>query len=185
MPGLVPPIADERTALLAFLAQQRDALRYAAFGLSDAEADSQPSVSQLSLAGLIKHVTGVERAWTTFLLEGDTTVFAVSDDHEDRFRLASGETLSDVLEASAEQARLTEKIVAEMDLGGALPATTDVVPWIPAGLRWTPRWVLLHLMEEMARHAGHADIVRESIDGKTCWTLMAAAEGWSMEDWAS
>ena len=62
--------------------------------------------------------------------------------------------------------------------------TTDVVPWIPAGLRWTPRWVLLHLIEEVARHAGHADVVRESIDNATCWTLMAAAEGWSMEAWA-
>ena len=60
-----------------------------------------------------------------------------------------------------------------------------MVPWIPAGLQWTPRWVLLHLIEETARHAGHADIVRESIDGATCWTLMAQAEGWSMEDWAS
>jgi len=52
------------------------------------------------------------------------------------------------------------------------------VPWIPAGIVWTPRYVLLHLIEETARHAGHADIVRESIDGATCWTLMAAAEGW-------
>ena len=64
------------------------------------------------------------------------------------------------------------------DLAAPLAPTTDVVPWIPAGLVWTPRWVLLHLIEETARHAGHADIIRESIDGATCWTLMAAAEGW-------
>jgi hypothetical protein len=43
----------------------------------------------------------------------------------------------------------------------------------------------LHLIEETARHAGHADIIREAVDGGTCWTVMAAAEGWSMSDWAS
>ena len=64
-----------------------------------------------------------------------------------------------------------------------LPPTVDLVPWIPGGIVWTPRWVLLHLIEEMARHAGHADIIRESIDGATCWTVMAAAEGWPEQDW--
>jgi hypothetical protein len=48
---------------------------------------------------------------------------------------------------------------------------------------WTPRWILLHLIEETARHAGHADIVRESLDRATCWTLMAAAEGWPAQEW--
>ncbi len=85
---------------------------------------------------------------------------------------------------SEEQARITEKIVAAIDdLGGPLPPTIDLVPWIPGGIVWTPRWVLLHLIEETARHAGHADIIRESIDGATCWTVMAAAEGWPEQDW--
>ncbi len=186
MPGLVPPVTDERAMLLAFLGQQRDALRYAAHGLSDEQADARPSVSALSVAGIIKHVAQVERAWVTFLVTGDTTVFAVTDDYEDGFRLVAGETLADAAAQSAEQARHTEQVVSAIDdLGALLPATTDVVPWIPAGLRWTPRWILLHLIEETARHAGHADIVRESIDDATRWTLMAAAEGWSMEAWAS
>jgi hypothetical protein len=184
MPGLVPPVADEREALLAFLVQQRDALRYAAHGLDDEQASARPSVSELCLAGLIKHVALVERAWTTFLATGDSSVFAAEDDYADGFRLVDGETLADVLALAAEQARHTAEIVSGLaDLGAPLPATTDVVPWIPAGLVWTPRWVLLHLIEETARHAGHADIVRESIDGATCWTLMAAAEGWPEQDW--
>jgi hypothetical protein len=185
MPGLVPPVTDERALLLAFLRQQRDALRFAAHGLSDEQADSHPSVSALGLAGIIKHVSQVERAWVTFLTTGDSRVFAVAEDYADGFGLVAGETLVDVLAQAAEQARLTEEVVSGIDdLGALLPATTDVVPWIPAGLCWTPRWVLLHLIEEVARHAGHADIVRESIDNATCWTLMAAAEGWSMEAWA-
>ena len=66
---------------------------------------------------------------------------------------------------SDEQARQTEKVVTGMaDPGAPLPPTVDLVPWIPAGIVWTPRWVLLHLIEETARHAGHADIIRQSID---------------------
>jgi hypothetical protein len=184
MPGLVPPITDERELFLSFLAQQRDALRYAAHGLDDTDAGSRPTVSQLCLAGLVKHAAAVERAWTTFLTTGDSAVFAASDDYEDGFSLAAGETMADVLAGAEGQARVTEAIVRGLeDLSAPLPATTDVVPWIPAGLVWTPRWVLLHLIEETARHAGHADIIRESIDGSTCWALMAAAEGWPAQEW--
>ena len=184
MPGLVPPVADEREALLAFLGQQRDALRYAAHGLTDQQASARPTVSELTPAGLIKHATLVERAWTTFVTTGDTSVFVPQDDWADGFRLIDGETLADVVALSEEQARITEKVVAAIDdLGAPLPPTVDLVPWIPGGIVWTPRWVLLHLVEEMARHAGHADIIRESIDGATCWTVMAAAEGWPEHDW--
>jgi hypothetical protein len=185
MPGLVPPIVDERDALLAFLGQQRDALRYAAHGLTDEQASSRSTVSELCLAGLIKHAALVEQAWSSFLVSADTSVFVPADDWADGFRLVDGETLDDVVAFAAEQARVTEKVISDLeDLSAPLPPTVDLVPWIPGGLRWTPRWILLHLVEEFARHAGHADIVRESIDGATCWTLMAAAEGWPATDWA-
>jgi uncharacterized damage-inducible protein DinB len=187
MPGLVPPLVDEREALLAFLAQQRDALRYAVHGLDEAQATARPTVSELSLIGLVKHAAEVEHAWTTFLTTGDTAVFAPGDPDSwsDGFCLTEGETLDDVLVLADQQARMTEKIVGALDdLGAPLPPTVDLVPWIPGGIVWTPRWVLLHLIEETARHAGHADILRESIDGGTCWTLVAAAEGWPAQDWA-
>ena len=88
------------------------------------------------------------------------------DDWSDGFRLAEGETVEDVVALADDQARTTEKVVGALeDLGAPLPPTVDLVPWIPGGIVWTPRWVLLHLIEETARHAGHADIIRESIDG--------------------
>ena len=62
MPGLVPPVADERTGLLSYLAQQRAGILYATHGLSDAQAMTRPSVSQLSLGGLVKHAALVEQA---------------------------------------------------------------------------------------------------------------------------
>ncbi|HEX3334741.1 MAG TPA: DinB family protein [Acidimicrobiales bacterium] len=184
MPGLVAPVTDEREALLAFLAQQRDALRYAAHGLTDEQASERPTVSELCLAGLIKHAALVERAWISYLTDGDTAAFVPEDNWADGFRLVAGETLQDAIALSEEEARHTEKVVGGLaDLGAPLPPTVDLVPWIPAGIIWTPRWVLLHLIEETARHAGHGDIIRESIDGATCWTLMAAAEGWPAHDW--
>lgn len=185
MPGLVAPIVDEREVLLGFLGQQRDALRYAAHGLDQDQASARPTVSELNLVGLMKHAALVERAWTSFLTTGDTGVFVPQDDWADGFRLTEGETVEDVVALADEQARLTEKVVGALeDLAAPLPPTADLVPWIPGGIVWTARWVLLHLIEETARHAGHADIIRESIDGATCWTLMAAAEGWPPQDWA-
>jgi hypothetical protein len=185
MPGLVAPLTDEREVLLAFLGQQRDALRYAAYGLTQERASSRPTVSDLNLVGLIKHAALVERAWTNFVTTGDTNEFVPQDDWADGFRLTEGEMVDDVLALADEQARMTEKVVRNLeDLAAPLQPTVDLVPWIPGGIVWTPRWVLLHLIEETARHAGHADIIRESIDGATCWTLMAAAEGWPAEDWS-
>jgi hypothetical protein len=179
MPGLVPPVVDERACLLSYLDQQRDGIRYAAHGLSDEQARARTCASELTPGGLIKHAALVEQAWVGFVESGDSSVFVADYDWADGFRLLEGETLAGVLSFSADVARHTEKIVTDLpDLGAALPATAPGIPWIPAGLVWSPRWVLLHLIEETARHAGHADIVRESLDGATCYTLMAAAEGW-------
>ncbi|HEX4434154.1 MAG TPA: DinB family protein [Acidimicrobiales bacterium] len=184
MPGLVAPLTDERELLLAFLGQQRDALHYAVHGLDQAQAASRPTVSELTLVGLVKHAALTERAWVTFMTTGDTSTFVPQDDWGDGFRLTEGETVDDVLALADEQARATGKVVGAFeDLGTPLAPTVDLIPWIPGGIVWTPRWVLMHLIEETARHAGHADILRESIDGGTCWTLMAAAEGWPAQDW--
>ncbi len=81
-------------------------------------------------------------------------------------------------------AKETDTVVGGItDLGQAVPVPKGV-PWFPDDVEsWSVRWVLLHLIEETARHAGHADIVRESIDGATMYELMAAAEGWPATEW--
>ena len=69
------------------------------------------------------------------------------------------------------------------DLDRAVPVPPGR-PWLPDDVEaWSLRWVLLHILEEVARHAGHADIVPESIDGATMFELMAAAEGWPATEW--
>jgi uncharacterized damage-inducible protein DinB len=186
MPGQVPPVEDEREGLLAYLHQQRDALRIAAYGLTDEQARATPTASALSVGGLIKHAASTERGWIDMVLrrqtapDGDNT----EDDYLANFRLAADETLTDVIDRYAEVATETESVVAGIaDLNQPVPVPQGV-PWFPDDVEaWSVRWVLLHLIEETARHAGHADILRESIDGATAYALMAAAEGWPASPW--
>ena len=185
MPGQVPPVADEREGLLAFVAQQRLAIRTTAFGLTDEQARATPSVSTLSIGGLIKHAAAMERGWIDIVLPRERPApEAAEAGYESDFQLGPDETLADVLATYDEVAAETAAVIAGIaDLGQAVPVPQGV-PWFPDDVEaWSVRWVLLHLIEEVARHAGHADIVRESIDGATCFPLMAAAEGWPATPW--
>ena len=189
MPGSVRPVVDERDGLLAYLAQQRDGLRFAVHGLTDEQARATPTASTLSLGGLVKHAALTERHWMVDIVaQGDAPepqdqrYEAQVQDYEAGFRLLEGETVADVLALQAAVAKETEAIVAGIaDLGQPVPVPKGI-PWFPQDVEaWSVRWVLLHVIEETARHAGHADIIRESLDGATMYQLMAAAEGWGAE----
>jgi uncharacterized damage-inducible protein DinB len=185
MPGQVPPVADEREGLLAYLAQQRDVIRIAAYGLTDEQARLAPTAGPLSVGGLIKHVATVEQGWIDIVLQREREPSGDrSDDYQANFRLGPNETLADVFSLYDEVAKETEAAIAAIaDLGQPVPVPQGV-PWFPDDVdAWSARWVLLHLIQETARHAGHADIVREMIDGATAFPLMAAAEGWPTTDW--
>ena len=187
MPGNVHPVADEREGLTAYLAQQRAVLRIAAYGLTDEQARAVPTRSALSVGGLIKHVTTVERRWVDITLERPPV--APEDlaqgrvDYAEGFRMGPHETLEGLLADYAAAALETDEAMAGLDLGRPVPVPRDV-PWFPRDVdAWSVRWVLLHLIQETARHAGHADIIREHLDGATAFELMAAAEGWPATDW--
>lgn len=186
MPAQAYPHTNEIDLLLSFIAQQRDGLRFAAYGLTDEQARLTPAASSLSVGGLVKHVTEMERSWmdTTLQRERPSATGDQEASYEDGFRLLAGETLADALEELDAAAAETEAIVREIgDLDLLIPVPKGV-PWFPQDLdHWTLRWVLLHLIEEAARHAGHTDIVRESIDGATMYELQAGAEGWPATDW--
>ncbi|EHK84459.1 DinB family protein [Saccharomonospora azurea] len=178
MPGLIGPVADEREGLLDYLAQQRYVVCLAAYGLTDQQIRETPTVSSLSVGAILKHVCRTERVWIDLVCGLGLT------DPGDDLRLAPGETLADLVGEYERVATRTEEVVAEIDdLSRPVPVPRDV-PWFPADVdAWSVRWVLLHLIEETARHAGHADILRESIDGATALPLMAAAEGWPDSPW--
>jgi uncharacterized damage-inducible protein DinB len=185
MPGQAPPLTDERALLVAFLAQQRDGIRHAAYGLTDEQARATPTAGTLSIGGLIKHVTDMERTWVDLIHQRSSaqTPEDGAAAYADNFRLAESESLDDALARYEVVARETDEVVGASDLDAPVPVPKGV-PWFPDDVdAWTVRWVVLHLIEEVARHAGHADIVRESIDGATMFELMAAAEGWPETEW--
>jgi hypothetical protein len=104
----------------------------------------------------------------TFILEGPTAKHgadeAAYEEHAKSFRLLEGESLAGVLERYDEVAARTEAVVAglpNLDVDQPLPEA----PWFEPGARWSARRVVAHIIAETAQHAGHADIIRETIDG--------------------
>jgi hypothetical protein len=173
MPVLAPPVTDERDGLLKFIATQRGALRAALFGLDREHATSTPSASSLNLAGLVKHAANCERSWVA----GHLARREIEWNYDEDFTLRDDETVEDVLARLDAVAAETEEIVNSLpDL--EVPVPVPDAPWFPKDIEaWSARWVLLHVIEELARHAGHADIIRESIDGSNAFVLMAKSEG--------
>lgn len=185
MAGNVPPVADERDGLLRYLEQQRYVLRLTAYGLTDEQARLTPTKSELSVGGLIKHVVSTEDGWMDTVLQLPQKPFAESmREYQENYRLGPDETLESVLARYDAVAARTAEILAGIDdLGQAVPVPQGV-PWFPKDVEaWSVRWVLLHLIQETARHAGHADIIREHVDGGTAFPIMAAAEGWPETPW--
>jgi len=185
MPATVRPVTDERDGLLAYLAQQRAVLVLTAMGLTDEQARATPTVSPLSVGGLIKHLDRTERHWTAIVLQRQPP-FDASADFAEGFTLGPEETLQATVDAYRQTAVETDEIMARIpDLGQPVPVPRDA-PWYSRRVEaWSVRWVLLHLIEETARHVGHADIVRESLDGATAYPLMAASEQWPASPWVT
>ncbi|MEV6341832.1 DinB family protein [Actinoplanes sp. NPDC051851] len=182
MPGQVGPIDSEQEGLLAYLAQMRYVLKLTAHGLTEEQLRAAPSASPLSVGGLIKHCVSTEENWISTVRGGDQKPdFAA---YQENFALADGETIEDVFARYDRAATETEKTVTEIDdLGYRIPVDHSV-PWNSKEMdHFTLRYILLHLIQETARHAGHADIIRETVDGATAFPLMAAAEGWPETPW--
>jgi uncharacterized damage-inducible protein DinB len=160
------PAAIERADLLDLLTKHRFFLRTTVNDLDDEQAARRTTASELTLGGLVKHVSYVESGWVTFILEGPSAIAldeATYLAHANSFRLTDGETLQGVLDAYAEVAARTDAVLAEVDLNSSHPLPE--APWFAPGTRWTARRVLTHIVAETAQHAGHADIIRESLDG--------------------
>jgi uncharacterized damage-inducible protein DinB len=157
----------EREDLIQTLDRHRGFLRFTARNLTDEQATQRPTVSELTLAGLIKHVAHTEDQWRRFIEQGGAA-FAGSWDVEAwkrEWQLQEGETLAGMLAYYDDVARRTDELVAalpDLDADHALPPA----PWFEKGARWSARRTLLHIIAETAQHAGHADILRESIDGQ-------------------
>ncbi|MGV0715775.1 DinB family protein [Mycolicibacterium sp. XJ662] len=189
MPGMPPPAGDERQTLLEFLAFQQNAFFAVAYGLTDEQARSTPSVSTLSIGGLIKHAAGVQKGWTDraacapeFPPKDERPMAEIMAEYADQYVMREDETLEGLLDQLKQQNAETLQVLGSVALDTPVPVPQEV-PWFPKDIdHWDVRWVALHLIEELSRHAGHADIIRESVDGATMYELMAANEEWPETD---
>jgi uncharacterized protein DUF664 len=161
----------ERADLLAMLAKHRHFLRFTTRELTDEQAGRRTTASELTLGGLIKHVTLVERNWANFLVHGPAAMGGADAMTGEgvaawrrQFQLLPGETLAGVLAEYSSVAAATDELVRTLPgLDAAQPLPDR--PWFQPGERWSARRVILHIITETAQHSGHADIIRESLDG--------------------
>lgn len=178
-------IDAERTALINTLTTVRTTLTNTVRGLSDEQLGERPTVSTLCLGGLIKHVAAMEEMWLRFALEGPSAMnYALPDgvtwadiasgtarefpqwmiDHQNNFEMLPGDTLASITERYEQVAARSAEIIADVDLSAEHPLPE--APWHEPGAAWSVRQVLLHVITEIAQHTGHADILRETIDGQ-------------------
>lgn len=176
-----PGIHSEIETYVGYLQVQIDSLREAAWGLSEEQARETPCRSALSIGGLLKHATFVltgrtSRAQLTGAPSAEQFA-AMAAVFMDSFALTVDETLEGALGAFDEAARTLLATLRSID-----PDTQTIEPPAPWDNRPEPvptleRFAIVHLIEELARHAGHADIIREQIDGAAAMSLHFAAAG--------
>ncbi|SFS72697.1 DinB family protein [Saccharopolyspora flava] len=177
----------EKRDLLAELATAREQVLITVRGLSDEQLGERPTRSELCLGGIVKHVASTEEGWLRFVVEGSSAMsFDLPDgvtwsdiesgtareypqwmtDRLNDFQMLPGDTLDGILERYAQVAARTEEIVAALpDL--LIEHPVPDAPWNEPGTVLSARRVLLHVISETAQHAGHADIIRETLDGRT------------------
>lgn len=190
MPFHVPPVSDERESLIAFLDQQRTAFAAAAHGLTEEQIRLTPTAGALSMGGLIKHVSVCEEGWAGRIRSAPDTpppppasLAEQAAQWGDDFKVTDGDSLEGLLARLDAVGQSTREALRAADLDAPVPVPRDA-PWFPQDVAaWSVRWVAMHLLEELARHAGHADILRESIDGATMYELVAAADGVPETPW--
>ena len=158
---------SERDDLLESLAAHRGFLIHTVQGITDDQARRRLTVSELTLGGLIKHVAMTEKGWADFVVDGPVTMAMTEDsyaEHADGFVLREDETLAGVLAEYEKVAARTDELVRTGDLDAEQPLPE--APWFPRGATRSARRVFVHIVGETAQHAGHADILRESLDGQ-------------------
>lgn len=157
-------IDQEREDLILALDSQRELFRITLRGLAEQQARQRTTVSELTLGGLLHHVVNCERHWTKVIVERDETAKQELAEFEGEYVMAPDDTVAGLLATWDEVAEATAKLIrTEPDLSTSIP--TPTTPWTPDRVWWTVRFTLLHVLREITHHSGHADIIREALDG--------------------
>jgi uncharacterized damage-inducible protein DinB len=159
------PSANERITLTEFLDWYRQTMAVKLDGLTDEQARVRLVGSDTNLLGLVRHLTEVERNWFRRRVRGEDAPprYSPDADPDGDFHDGPGDTIAAALAAYDEECAISRAITADT-------ASLDELSAVPIKGYDAPvslRWILVHMIEETARHAGHADIIRELIDGET------------------
>ena len=160
-------VADERASLTAWLDYHRATLLWKLEGLDDEQLRRPMTPSGLSLLGLVKHLTAVEHSWfvRAFARTGEAGLYESEDDPDLDFHVQEEETTEAIVEAYLQACQRSRGILAAASLDDTFPFIDP--GWPRDGQPGDLRWIMVHMIEEVARHNGHADIMREMIDGAT------------------
>ncbi len=150
---------DERTALLGVLQRQRDLVGWKLRGAADEVLGVPATPSGMSLPGVVRHLTNVERSWLREVFAGEQGLAYdwTEQDPEAEWRVPAGTTMADLLADYAAESRRCDAVVTSATSLDAVSVQRNM----------SLRWILLHLIEETARHLGHIDLLREQADGST------------------
>ena len=156
----VPLTGAEKESLHASLDRHRDVVLWKLDGLDDEQLRRPMTPSGTNLLGLVKHLAAVEYGWfcETFGRETEPLPFDEDDENAD-LRVTADESLADIVDFYGRAREAADRVITELDV------TDTGTAWF--GDTVSLRWVLIHMIEETARHAGHMDIVRELVDGAT------------------
>jgi uncharacterized damage-inducible protein DinB len=154
-----PYVGDERSTVDGWLAYHRATLLWKCEGLDDDQLTTRAvPTSALTLLGLVRHLTDVERGWLLpFLGRPEAPLYATDDDPDGEFDVTGADAGTDLAVFRRETGALTEALRGH-DLDEVEVGETRTL---------SLRWILTHLVEEYARHNGHADLLREALDGRT------------------
>ncbi|MFQ6394635.1 DinB family protein [Nocardia sp. KC 131] len=155
---------QERIDLIAALASQRELFRITLRGIDDEQARLRTTASELTLGGLLHHLVNCERHWVTVIEERDETAELDISTFDGEYVLADEETVAGLLAEWETVAEATANLIrSEASLDTSIP--TPTTPWTPDRVWWTVRSTVLHILREITHHSGHADIIREALDG--------------------
>ncbi|MEU8897639.1 DUF664 domain-containing protein [Nocardia sp. NPDC048505] len=158
-------IDQEREDLIAMLAEERELFKITLRGIDDTQARKRTTVSELTLGGLLHHLISNERHWTTVIAERDENAELDVSRFDGEYVMAPEETVAGLLATYDEVAAATAELIRTVDsLDTSIPTPTN--PWVEGRIWQSVRYTLLHILREVSQHAGHADIIREELDGQ-------------------
>jgi uncharacterized damage-inducible protein DinB len=156
----VPFAGDEKAMLSAFLDRYRETMLWKLDGLTKEQASARLVPSATTLLGIVKHLAYVERGWFPIYFAGGRVAYPWPEDEPDQdidFRVSATDTIESISALYQQEIARSREIVA----GASLDDLSKEQDRGPRSLRW----IMVHMIEETARHAGHADILRELTDG--------------------